>query len=82
MSELKKVWVTDTRHPNKPAFLYAEHLLKFSKNLKRASKPKPGKQAKVTEPEVTPEEEASQQGTATVEEPATTRSNSGNKKNR
>lgn len=71
MSELKKVWVTDTRHPNKPAFLYAEHLLKFSKHLKRASKPKPKpkgrQQARVTEPAPAPS-------------PANTRSTTENKK--
>lgn len=50
MSELKKVWVTDTRYPDKPAFLHDEHLLQFSKYLKRASRPKPARQAKVTEP--------------------------------
>lgn len=52
MSELKKVWVTDTRHPDKPAFLYAEHLLAHSKHLKRASRPKAAtrQQTKVTEP--------------------------------
>lgn len=52
MSDLKKVWVTDTRHPDKPAFLYAEHLLKHSTHLKKAGRPKaaPRQQARVTEP--------------------------------
>lgn len=49
-NELKKVWVTDTRTPDKPAFLYPEHLLKLSKHLKKASKPKPRQQTRVTEP--------------------------------
>lgn len=55
MPELKKVWVTDTRHPDKPAFLYAEHLLKHSKYLKKSNRPKAAsrQQTRVTEPEVT-----------------------------
>lgn len=52
-NELKKVWVTDTRTKDSQPFLYAEHLLKHSKYLKRASRPKPRQQTKVTEPAAT-----------------------------
>lgn len=50
MSELKKVWVTDTRDKDAEPFLYAEHLLPYSKHLKKASRPKPRQQTRVTEP--------------------------------
>jgi hypothetical protein len=50
MTELKKVWVTDQRDKDADPFLYPEHLLKFSKHLKKASRPKPRQQTKVTEP--------------------------------
>lgn len=50
MTELNKVWVTDTRDKDADPFLYPEHLLKFSKHLKKASRPKPRQQTRVTEP--------------------------------
>lgn len=50
MSELNKVWVTDTRKKDAEPFLYPEHLLKHSKYLKKASRPVSQQRVRVTEP--------------------------------
>ena len=75
MSNLKKIWVVDTRQPDQKPFLFAEHLLPLTKHLKKSDRPRPTTQ-RVTEPE-TPNNDATVEpeaekpaATSTVNEPA------------
>lgn len=77
MSNLNKVWVKDTRDPDGQPFLHAEHLLKYSRHLERAERPK-SMQRTVSEPAQTPN---TQQANAEQSQRATTRKTTTRKKN-
>lgn len=77
MSNLNKVWVKDTRDPDGQPFLHAEHLLKYSRHLERAERPK-SMQRTVSEPAQTPN---TQQANADEAQRATTRKPTTRKKN-
>lgn len=49
-NNLKKIWVVDTRTPDQKPFLFAEHLMPFTKHLKRSNRPSVTP-TRVTEPE-------------------------------
>lgn len=69
MTELRKVWVTDTRKKDSTPFLFPQHLLAYTKHVKLSAKDAAGRKVSMPEPVSAPAPTTSTGADAKTDQP-------------